>query len=64
MSFDLCRTCHNAACCTFPRNRAITECQEYEDALVAPAYGWSLDDLMKLSSADRGRHAEKSAKTG
>lgn len=48
MSFDRCRTCKYAGLCTFPRNRVITFCDEFEDMDTAPAYDWDLQELLKL----------------
>ena len=48
MSLDRCRTCKHVGLCTFPRNRVITECDEYEEMDQAPAFDWDLQDLLKL----------------
>ena len=48
MSLDRCRTCRHVGFCTFPRNRVITECDEFEDMDLAPAFDWELRELLKL----------------
>lgn len=48
MSLDKCHTCRFVGYCTFPRNRVIMECDEYEDMDTAPAYDWDLQSLLKL----------------
>ena len=34
MDCGLCRVCKNDASCAFPRNRMITQCEEYECAEI------------------------------
>ena len=46
MSFDVCKTCRNVGYCTFPKNRVITECDEYEDMDAAPALDWNLMQIL------------------
>jgi hypothetical protein len=48
MSLDKCQTCRFVGYCTFPRNRVITECDEYEEMDTAPAYDWDLQQLLRL----------------
>ena len=55
MSLDRCRTCKNVGFCTFPRNRVITECDEYTEMDTAPAYDWDLRELTELLTSDERR---------
>ncbi len=48
MSLDTCKTCKHVGFCTFPRNRVITECDEFLDMDTAPAHDWDLQELLKL----------------
>jgi len=48
MSLDRCRDCKNVCFCTFPRNKVITECDEFEDMGTAPAFDWDLQEMLKL----------------
>lgn len=52
MSLDICRTCRYTGYCTFPRKRAVTECDEFEDMGSAPTYDWNLQELLKLWTAE------------
>ena len=46
MSFDICKTCRNVGYCTFPRNRIIAECDEFEDMETAPEFDWNLTEIL------------------
>ncbi len=52
MSLDRCHMCRNVGFCTFPRSRVITECDEFEEMDVAPAFDWDLRELLKLWATD------------
>ncbi len=52
MSLDICRTCRYVGYCTFPRSRAITECDEFEDMSRAPVHDWNLQELLRLWSEE------------
>lgn len=58
MSFDRCQTCRYAGYCTFPRNRTITECDEYEETEIVPAFDWDLSELNKLGSEQSDNYEE------
>jgi hypothetical protein len=53
MSSDRCQSCRNVGFCTFPRSRVITECDEFEEMDVAPAFDWDLQELLRLWALDK-----------